>query len=100
MKNGCCVVTRLSPPSRGLLHEKHEVRQQAAESRSVTRGQSQKSNLVVPHPEGKCNRETNDVKHRPLAANPVRHLAAAGSDGIMRGPQAVTEQGVCSRKSR
>lgn len=43
-------------------------------------------------PEGKVRQETNDVKHRPRAATPVRHLGAAGSDGIMRGPQAMTER--------
>lgn len=45
-----------------------------------------KRNLAAPE------READDVKHRPRAATAVRHLAAAGSDGIMWGPQAVTER--------
>lgn len=46
-----------------------------------------KRSLAVP--EREAHRETDDVKHPPTA---VRHLGAAGSDGIMSGPQAVDRQ--------
>lgn len=78
---------RLSPLVLGLLHEEHEVCQQAAEGRSCAAGLK---GATLSLPGEKARRETNDVKHRPRAATPVRHLGAAGSDGIMRRPQAVT----------
>lgn len=86
MKNGWLRVVLLlvSPPSWGYYTRSMRCvngRRKVGHARPVS-----KRNLGAPP--RKAHRETNDVK----TSTPVRHLGAAGTDGIMQGPQAVTER--------